>query len=60
MTNVELIVTGLVACVGVCACALFLLEWPGFLSLVEVVFCFGVLRYVHSLCCGGSLWLVGF
>ena len=49
---VELFVAGLVVCVVVCVCALFLVEWPGFLSLVEVVFCIGVLWYVHSLGCG--------
>ena len=38
---VELIVAGLVV-VWVCVCALFLVEWPGFLSLVEVVCCIGV------------------
>jgi hypothetical protein len=49
---------GLVICVGVCVCvclrarALFVVEWPGFFSLVEVVFSIGVLGYVHSLGCG--------
>jgi len=38
----------------VCVCALLLVEWPGFLSLVGVVFCIGVLVYVHSLGCGGG------
>jgi len=38
----------------VCVRALFLVEWPGFLSLVEVVFCMGVFGYVHSLGCGGG------
>jgi hypothetical protein len=37
-----------------CVRALLLVEWPGFLSLVEVVFCTGVLGYVHSLGCGGG------
>ena len=39
-------------CVCVCVRALFLVEWPGFLSIVEVVFCIGVLGYVHALGCG--------
>ena len=49
-------------CVCVCVCVLFVVEWPGFLSLVEVVFYIGVLGYVHSLArargggiAGGSL-----
>jgi len=47
-------------CVFVCVCALFLVEWPGFLSFVEVVFCIGVLGYVHSLGCGrGRFMAVG-
>jgi len=28
-------------CVCVCVCVLFLVEWPGFLSLVEAVFRIG-------------------
>jgi hypothetical protein len=34
--------------------ALFLAEWPGFLFLAEVVFCFGVFGYVHFQGCGGG------
>jgi hypothetical protein len=33
----------------VCARALFLVEWTGFLSLVDVVFGIGLLGYVHFL-----------
>jgi len=37
-------------CVCVCVCALFLVEWPGFLSLVEVVFCTLFKNPTHALC----------
>jgi len=44
--------------VGVCA--LFLVKWPRFLSLVEVVFCIGVGLCPYSgLRKEGGLWLVG-
>jgi hypothetical protein len=61
ITYVELIVIGLVVCMVVCVCVCVCLcvcavscgmAW--FLSLVEVVFCIGVLGYVHSQCLGGG------
>jgi hypothetical protein len=51
ITYVELIVIGLVVCMGVCVCVCAVscgMAW--FLSLVEVVFCIGVLGFVHSQC----------
>jgi hypothetical protein len=35
-----------------CVCVRAVVEWPGFLSIVEVVFCIGMLGYVHALGCG--------